>query len=344
MSQHIQPLFDGPVDIVGDIHGEIGALESLLARLGYARDGRHPRGRRLVFVGDLVDRGKDSPAVVECVAEMVIAGRAQCVLGNHELNLIRGEHKEGNGWFWPEGEDHDRAAGHFLSAANATPSQRQDILSWFASLPVALERPDLRVVHACWEPTAISALQRSSLSTADAYQAFSEHIAEQLAQSGRLEQRLQELDQWGFHLTDPHASVPMLEGIAAIDSIKQSAHPLKAATSGLERPASAPFFATGKWRMTERVAWWNVYDDAPAVVFGHYWRWPLPEEAATARARGPNLFNGSQPFAWLGPRGNALCIDWCAGIRWKERADGRTNFEGKLGALRWPEREVVLDS
>lgn len=149
MAQHVQPLFDGPIDIVGDIHGEIAALESLLTRLGYDREGIHPRGRRLVFVGDLVDRGEDSPAVVERVAEMVVAGRAQCILGNHELNLIRGERKEGNGWFWPEDEDHDRVEGHFLSAASSTSSQRQVFLPWFETLPVALERPDLRVVHAC---------------------------------------------------------------------------------------------------------------------------------------------------------------------------------------------------
>ena len=50
----VQPLFDGPLDVVGDVHGEIDALRSLLSHLGYSHDGReHPNHRRLVFVGDL---------------------------------------------------------------------------------------------------------------------------------------------------------------------------------------------------------------------------------------------------------------------------------------------------
>ena len=76
--QHVQPLFDGPLDIVGDIHGEIAALDALLERLGYTPDGRHRKGRRLAFLGDLVDRGTDSPAVVERVAGMHAAGECGC--------------------------------------------------------------------------------------------------------------------------------------------------------------------------------------------------------------------------------------------------------------------------
>lgn len=145
----IQPLFEGPVDIVGDLHGEIGALRQLMATLGYTPNGHHPEGRRLVFVGDLVDRGEDSPAVVDCVADMVDAGRAQCVLGNHELNLLLDSRKEGNGWFYPEHEDHDQQHGHFLDIPKPDDAGRQQILAWLTQLPLALERDDLRVVHAC---------------------------------------------------------------------------------------------------------------------------------------------------------------------------------------------------
>ncbi len=67
ISKLIQELFSGPIDIVGDIHGEIEALRQLLKSLGYDQYGIHPDGRRLVFVGDLVDRGPNSPAVVELV-------------------------------------------------------------------------------------------------------------------------------------------------------------------------------------------------------------------------------------------------------------------------------------
>ncbi|MFE6178446.1 polynucleotide kinase-phosphatase [Streptomyces sp. NPDC056464] len=73
----------GPFDIVGDIHGCASELESLLAGLGYA-DGVHPDGRTAVFVGDLVDRGPDSPGVLRRVMSMVKSGNALCVPGNHE--------------------------------------------------------------------------------------------------------------------------------------------------------------------------------------------------------------------------------------------------------------------
>ncbi|KIE23609.1 metallophosphoesterase [Streptomyces sp. MUSC 125] len=73
----------GPFDIIGDVHGCSAELESLLAELGY-QDGEHPQGRTAVFVGDLVDRGPDTPGVLRRVMSMVAAGNALCVPGNHE--------------------------------------------------------------------------------------------------------------------------------------------------------------------------------------------------------------------------------------------------------------------
>ncbi|MBP5909024.1 polynucleotide kinase-phosphatase [Streptomyces sp. LBUM 1478] len=73
----------GPFDIVGDIHGCASELEALLGKLGYV-DGVHPEGRTAVFVGDLVDRGPDSPGVLRRVMSMVGSGDALCVPGNHE--------------------------------------------------------------------------------------------------------------------------------------------------------------------------------------------------------------------------------------------------------------------
>ncbi|GAA0474110.1 polynucleotide kinase-phosphatase [Paractinoplanes deccanensis] len=88
----------GPFDIIGDVHGCRAELETLLERLGYAieRDplrrpvnAVHPEGRTAVFVGDLVDRGPDSPGVLRLVMGMVAAGTALCVPGNHEQKLAR---------------------------------------------------------------------------------------------------------------------------------------------------------------------------------------------------------------------------------------------------------------
>jgi protein phosphatase len=88
----------GPFDVIGDIHGCLTELEELLTELGYAIDrdpagraagARHPGGRRAVFVGDLVDRGPDTPGVLRLVMGMVTAGTALCVPGNHESKLLR---------------------------------------------------------------------------------------------------------------------------------------------------------------------------------------------------------------------------------------------------------------
>lgn len=339
MTLSVQRLFDGPIDLVGDIHGEVDALDALVARLGYDRKGRHPKGRRLVFCGDLVDRGHDSPATVARVAAIVDAGRGQAVLGNHELNLVLGERKEGNGWCFEE--DHDRAEGHFLGVERVSNEQRGPLLDWMARLPLVLERPDLRVVHACWEATAVDCLRGERRSLEELYREHSARLEVQL--TAALAGRNAELAEWGDRLKDPSAAPPLLVALAEVDSVRQSLHPLKVITSGVERPTSKPFFASGKWRMTERVAWWNAYTDEAAVVMGHYWRWPGDESEAAARARGPNLFEGSEASEWLGPRKNVMCIDWCAGLRWRERSAGITQFTGRLGALRWPEREVVYD-
>lgn len=78
----------GPFDIIGDIHGCRAELDTLLTTLGYV-DGAHPEGRTAVFVGDLVDRGPDSPGVLRRVMSMVAAGNALCVPGNHENKLGR---------------------------------------------------------------------------------------------------------------------------------------------------------------------------------------------------------------------------------------------------------------
>ncbi len=78
----------GPFDIIGDIHGCADELEDLLGRLGYS-EGRHPEGRKVVFLGDLVDRGPRVPDVLRIAMDMVKAGTALCVPGNHDDKLKR---------------------------------------------------------------------------------------------------------------------------------------------------------------------------------------------------------------------------------------------------------------
>lgn len=92
----------GPFDIIGDVHGCFDELHALLIQLGYeiavtvAAETNEkqfvctpPAGRRAVFVGDLVDRGPNAPDCLRLVMDMVDAGVALCVPGNHEVKLSR---------------------------------------------------------------------------------------------------------------------------------------------------------------------------------------------------------------------------------------------------------------
>lgn len=143
MNSVVQPLFDGPIDIVGDVHGEIDALRSLMKHLGYDQIGSHPENRRLIFVGDLTDRGPDSPAVVDLVSNLVSSGRAQCVLGNHDLNILLKEHKHDNHWFYGEKWSLD-GTNIFTLAVLANEQIRKKSINFFDSLPLVLER---RSIH-----------------------------------------------------------------------------------------------------------------------------------------------------------------------------------------------------
>jgi len=90
----------GPFDIIGDIHGCYDELAALLANLGYTPSSEEgspeglngfvpPVGRKAVFLGDLTDRGPNSPGVLRLVMGMVARGQAYCVPGNHDIKLLR---------------------------------------------------------------------------------------------------------------------------------------------------------------------------------------------------------------------------------------------------------------
>lgn len=83
----------GPFDLIGDIHGCYDELVELLGQLGYAPDEagvwRHPEGRRLVFLGDLVDRGPKSVECARLAMATCQAGAGFCIPGNHDNKLMR---------------------------------------------------------------------------------------------------------------------------------------------------------------------------------------------------------------------------------------------------------------
>jgi len=93
----------GPFDIIGDVHGCFDELTELLESLGYGiqRTVDAPEGdwavtppveqpeRKLLFLGDLVDRGPKSPAVLRLVKRIVAESKGYCVPGNHDVKLMR---------------------------------------------------------------------------------------------------------------------------------------------------------------------------------------------------------------------------------------------------------------
>jgi hypothetical protein len=142
-------------DIIGDLHGQAGKLEALLGALGYQhRQGawRH-RERQALFVGDFIDRGPRQIDCMDIVRRMKDAGSARAVLGNHEYNAIA--------WHTPdplspgeylrkhtEKNHHQHAA--YLAQVGEGSRQHAEWTNWFLTLPMWLDLPGLRVVHACW--------------------------------------------------------------------------------------------------------------------------------------------------------------------------------------------------
>lgn len=146
-------------DLIGDIHGHADALHQLLSSLGYVRQQgvyRHP-ARRVVFLGDFIDRGPKIRETLGLVRPMVEAGAALAVMGNHELNALAfhtpdedapGEHLRRHD------DKHSRQHAETMRQLPAT--ELASHLDWFRTLPLWLELDGLRVVHACWDATRMA--------------------------------------------------------------------------------------------------------------------------------------------------------------------------------------------
>ena len=154
-------------DIIGDIHGHADRLEALLTHLGYQhRNGawRHA-SRTAIFVGDFVDRGPAQLRTLELVRAMTDAGSARAVMGNHEFNAIAWATRDPGGAgdhlrprTGERGARNRRQHEVFLAAVGEDSKLHDEWIAWFRQLPFWIEEEGLRVVHACWSPTHISAI------------------------------------------------------------------------------------------------------------------------------------------------------------------------------------------
>ncbi len=143
-------------DIIGDIHGKAPVLEALLRKLGYRRANgswTSPENRMCLFVGDFIDRGEHQLEVVEIVRSLVEAGRALAVMGNHELNAVAWHRR-----FRPDTPKNRKQHLEFLAQVGEGSDLHDELVEWFLTLPLWLDLPQLRVVHACWDPASLDVL------------------------------------------------------------------------------------------------------------------------------------------------------------------------------------------
>jgi hypothetical protein len=151
-------------DIVGDIHGHAGALKRLLQQMGYReRSGvwRHDE-RKIIFLGDFIDRGPQQLETVQLARAMVDAGQALAVMGNHEFNAVAWatEDPDAPGQYLRRHTDKNLNQHEaFLREANEGRSRYEESIEWFRSLPLFLDLEGIRVIHACWHKESIDTLR-----------------------------------------------------------------------------------------------------------------------------------------------------------------------------------------
>jgi hypothetical protein len=146
-------------DIIGDIHGCNRTLEQLLVALGYrCVNGvyRHEH-RQVVFLGDFIDRGLGQREVKEIVRPMIDSRSALTVMGNHEFNAIawHTRHPVTGEPLRAHSKKNRRQHTAFLDAYGENPAEHRELITWFQTLPLWLDLGEIRIVHACWDPTSI---------------------------------------------------------------------------------------------------------------------------------------------------------------------------------------------
>lgn len=150
-------------DVIGDIHGEYDALVALLRKLDYDCVGsawQHP-SRKVIFLGDFIDRGPKQKAVLDLVMPMVNLGHALAVMGNHEFNALafHTRNTADDGWLRHRNDKNIRQHLAFLNEYLDDEDSLKDALDFFKNLPLWLDLDGLRAVHACWSQDIIDYLE-----------------------------------------------------------------------------------------------------------------------------------------------------------------------------------------
>jgi hypothetical protein len=151
-------------DFIGDVHGHADKLEALLKKLGYERRNghySHPE-RKVLFVGDYIDRGPKIRETLEIVKRMVEEEAAIALMGNHEYNALCFHFQESEGGHLRK---HliKNIIQHYETLRQFQNQQKEyeKYIDWFKTLPLYYETDNFRAVHACWDPAHISFLRNT---------------------------------------------------------------------------------------------------------------------------------------------------------------------------------------
>lgn len=306
-------------DIIGDIHGEIGALERLLRHLDYRHvdwTWRHPE-RKALFLGDLIDRGPRSREVVATVRAMAEAEQAQCIMGNHEFNAIayHTPHPERPGEYLRAHSDknYGQHAATLVSYEGHEAALASD-LAWFRRLPFWLGLDELRLVHAAWLPEQMAVVKEALADRGPDWpeqhtDAFDEHTA----LGGALERVLKGVEHplpegVSFHDKDGNkrtrARIRWWESRPGVSWRSLALDPEGLPDHVLDKPTD------------DSVPNLEYPPEAPKVFVGHYWLSGTPEPLAD----------------------NVICLDYSVakggklvGCRWEDPDRSET------GGFKWVE-------
>jgi len=157
-------------DIIGDIHGQADELIQLLIRLGYEEQAgvyRH-REKKVIFLGDFIDRGKQQQGVLAIVRPMIDSGAALSVMGNHEFNAIAYFTQDAvtGDYLRPHNDKNRKQHQAFLFEYEKREEDYADVIAWFKTLPLWLDLGELRIIHACWDNRCINEIMQNNNNSA----------------------------------------------------------------------------------------------------------------------------------------------------------------------------------
>jgi len=265
-------------DIIGDIHGHYHELTVLLKKMGYQNDGNswgHP-DRKVIFVGDYIDRGPKSPETLNLVRNMVENNQAIALMGNHELNAILFNEKQDNGGYVrPHSlKNFKQHADTLLQFGDSEEGQKlyEEYIEWFKTLPLYFEDDNLRVVHATWHQESIASFR--------GFQDKLDNNPDLITNAGLKGHELYSITEnllKGIELPLPDGShFPDEEGHIRDEMRikwwkKPESTPVQEYGFGADLTEFDGKMASGLFDGT-----WHYKDDKP-VFFGHYWLSGIPE-------------------------------------------------------------------